>query len=448
MKNKNKTMKEQPQTEQPKKEKLAHEIELEQRPEPQKGEALDLWIKRIGGPNAETVESLNDYKMPDKKKDVPLLIDRNGNVKVNTENIERYFQKELFDKWITEKNPNIEFSQQAGEYNIKKELVRNPENYFQIIGAEFKNGKKIVAEKGFGESIEKWAKELKGEKAEEKPEEKKEKPEKKARKKRAEKPAAAEAKAGKKAEEAKKPEIKKEPTLDERIEAKRKELEEVEQKYNIYYSPALKDLLGLYYEKRLKDVRQELKDLEKGRASKEPGKEKTDAKDYLNHIKETDKLFTEMALTKGKIKRKELKSDEYKKVKAKWQEAFKKTLDMESGFDPRTIDKIIKIWEKERKKKKEGGPFRRAFEKVKKIAKALWDLVVKRIGKEIINEVKKETIKLDLKEVRARLAAMKMGVKQGVGQAVLEKEKARLEKRLKEMRGKKAKKNKAKKNKK
>lgn len=414
--------KEQPKIE-TKEKRPKHEIELGKRPEPQKGELYDKWIERIGGPDVKLLESLKEYKAPKSKEKTPLIINRNGNFVLNSENIGAYFDKEKIDAEIEKKNPNARFVKTKNQYQLKKELFKNPELYFHVIGEELKKKRRIVAEKGFGNSIEKWIKELKGEKAEEKPGEKPK--EEKAKK---------EPKKEKKLSEAKSAEGGP-PTLDEQIVAKQKELEKVERKHNIYYSPVVKDLLGLYYDKRLKDLKGELKELKRGKPKekakeeiKEPKTlpeevlERPSIKDYLNHIKETDKLFTDMALVRGKVKRKELKPEEYERAKAKWRDAFRKTLDMESGFDPKTIDKIIIIREKERKKKK------RPLALLKKIWKAFWNLITKKFGKETIEEVKRDALEQQLLAVKNRIR--EGGV---LGRATLEKEQKRLEKRLKKI---------------
>jgi len=219
-------------TEKPKiKEKrLKHEIELEQRPEPLDGEAFDVWLKRIGGPNVKLLESLKEYKMPKSKEKTPLMINRNGNFVLNSENVGIYFNKEKLDERLNKKDPNISYIKKNGEYRLKKELFTKPEGYFHVIGEELKQKQKIVADKKFGKSLEKWAKETGY--------------------------------------------GKKEPTPEEKIAKKEKELEDAQQKYNIYYSPVVKDMLGLYYEKQVKDLTKELKELRKGYKKEEKAEEK------------------------------------------------------------------------------------------------------------------------------------------------------------------------------
>jgi hypothetical protein len=221
-------MKEQPnmKTEKPKiKEKrLKYEAELEQRPEPLDEETLDAWIKRIGGPNVRLVESLKEYKAPKSKEKAPLIINRNGNFVLNSENVGTYFNKEKLDAELEKKNPSIRFIKKIGEYRLKKELFKKPELYFQVIGEELKEKRKIVADKKFGKSLDKWI-------------------------------VAAESK--------------KEPTLEEKIVQKEKELEDAKQKYNIYYSPVVQDMMGLYYKKQVEDLTHELKELKKRYKKKE-----------------------------------------------------------------------------------------------------------------------------------------------------------------------------------
>jgi len=85
-------------TEKPKiKEKrLKHEIELEQRPEPLDGEAFDVWLKRIGGPNVKLLESLKEYKMPKSKEKTPLMINRNGNLTSEVDMIKLVASRQIF----------------------------------------------------------------------------------------------------------------------------------------------------------------------------------------------------------------------------------------------------------------------------------------------------------------------------------------------------------------
>lgn len=265
--------------------------------------------------------------------------------------------------------------------------------------------------------------ETKEEKSEEAEEKKEEKPKKKEKVKR-EKP---------KAEEEKK-----EPTLDEQIAAKQKEIEEIERGYNIYYSPVVQDLLGLYYKDRLKDIKglkKELKGIEKEkkREPKEMPEEPEQlltAKEYLDHIIGTDKLFTEMALIRGKVKRKELKPEEYKKAKAKWQAAYSGTLAMNEMLSPRELEKIMKIREKEGKKKK--GP----LALLKKIWAGLRSLITKKIGKETMKEVDGDAVELEIEAIKKRLAEIPKEIKKGgvLGRSILEKEQKRLEKKLKKLR--------------
>ena len=199
--------------------RLKYEAELEQRPEPLDKETLDVWIKRIGGPNVKLVESLKEYKAPKSKEKAPLIINRNGNFVLNSENVGTYFNKEKLDAELEKKNPGIRFIKKIGEYRLKKELFKKPELYFQVIGEELKNKRKIVADKKFGKSLDKWIAEM---------------------------------------------ESKKEPTQEEKIAQKEKELEDAKQKYNIYYSSAVQDMMGLYYKKQVEDLSRKLKELKKG----------------------------------------------------------------------------------------------------------------------------------------------------------------------------------------
>ncbi len=270
-------MKEKPKTEK----RPEHEIELEQRPEPQEGEAFDVWLKRIGGPNAEIVENLETYLPPEEKAKIPLIINKKANLILNGENLGTYFDKEKIDAEIEKKNPNVRFVKTKNQYQLKKELFKNPELYFNVIGEELKNKQKIVADKGFGENVEKWIKELEKEIAaskggEPRPDKSgREKPEKKARKKKAEKksqPKAGPPRAEKEPESAKKePEkVKKEPTLDEQIAQKQKELEKAEEKMAIYRplgwfrkKPVVRDLGYYANEAQIKNLKKEIQELKR-----------------------------------------------------------------------------------------------------------------------------------------------------------------------------------------
>lgn len=245
-----------------KQEKPQHKIELKERPHPLEDESSDAWLKRIGGPNIEISKSLEKcsnckgFKLSKKhscepteaqQKKTPLVIDKNGNFILNDKNLEIYFDKKEIDELQENKNPNIKFIKKKGEYQIKKELFEDPEHYRQVIIEELKADGKMIADKRFDKSIVKWEEE-----------------------------------AGKESKEKSQPEAEKPQTLDEQIAQKKKELEEAQEGYNIYYSPVVKDLLGLYYQDRLKTLKKEMKGLKKGKR-REPTEDSKDAQ--LTQIK-------------------------------------------------------------------------------------------------------------------------------------------------------------------
>ena len=225
-------------TEKPKiKEKrLKHEIELEQRPEPLDGEAFDVWLKRIGGPNVKLLESLKEYKMPKSKEKTPLMINRNGNFVLNSENVGIYFNKEKLDERLIKKDPNISYIKKNGEYRLKKELFTKPEGYFHVIGEELKQKQKIVADKKFGKSLEKWAKETGY--------------------------------------------GKKEPTPEEKIAKKEKELEKAEEEQALYRpigwfhkKPVVRDLGYYANQNKIEEIKKEIEKLKTGKSTPADAKE-------------------------------------------------------------------------------------------------------------------------------------------------------------------------------
>lgn len=409
-----------------------HEIELEQGSEPQEGEALDKWIKRIGGPDVEVVKDLTKYSPPREKAKRPLMIDLEGTFKVNDKNIGEYFDKEKIEALLENKSPSIKFIKTRGEYQIKKELFPNPEFYCkEIIVEELKAGRKIVVDRRFRESVDQWKEKLEKEKEEEKKElvsgdevlwesqgevqwkepkkiieiqehkgqkfaffedsetgipvdqlRLKESKEEKKKPERGKEP------------EKKKPEAKKTPTLDEKIEAKKKEIEEIERGYNIYYSPVVQDLLGLYYRKRykkdLKGLREELKELEKEK-EKEPKdmpekvplekapetmpeevsqgfpkgmKKKEKVVYYLQHLEKTDDLFNEMTELRRAVEKGGADDSGYEAKKEEWGDAFQRTLVMTNELDESTLKKAVKTREKIRRENKERRKIEKRLQKI------------------------------------------------------------------------------------
>lgn len=260
-------------------------------------------------------------------------------------------------------------------------------------------------------------------------EEEKEEPEKKEKKEKPKKKTKPREKKPEEKKKKKEPEKEKPLTLDEKIAQKEKELEGIEQKYNIYYSPVVQDLLGLYYRAEFKRAKKELKGLKKtrkkmggeviveGAPEELPKEEKPTVKEYLEHIRSTDKLFTEMAKVRGAVKRGEKDPSEYEKIKERRKAAYRKTIEMEKGFSDKDLKKVIKTREKERKSKG-WGLFRKAWEE-------FWNLLTKKFGKETINGVTRDALKQQLKVVREQIKKSPV-----LGRAALEKEEKRLEKRL------------------
>ena len=414
-------VKEQLNVEQPKikekEKKPQHELELERESKLLKGESYDIWIKRIGGPNVTIVETLGKYAKPKKKENGPLIIDSDGAVILNDKNIVKYFGEE-WKKQVDDRNL---FNEKTKEYQIGKELWGNPDDYRGIIINLLKGNHKIVVDKRFAKSVEEWGKKLK---AKEKPKEKK--PEKEVK-------------------EEKKPEVKERPlTLDEKIEQKEKELEKVEQNYNIYYSPVVRDLLGLYYKSEFKSLKKEVKKLKKAREkvggevavkgvevessfAEATEDKKPIAKDYLKHIKYTNKLFIEMVKVRWAVKKGEADPSEYEEIKSEWRTAYKKTGEMYDDLSEEDQEKTIKKREKEMKRSKKGKSL------LKKKWKELWKLVIKKFGKETIDEVTRDAMEEEIEVIKERLKKIPQEIKKSgvLEQTKLEDEQKRLEKHLK-----------------
>ena len=389
---------EQPKIEEPEEEKPKHKVELEERPMPRKKEVYVQWIKRIGGPNVEVVSNLEKYSLPRKKIDRPMIIDFDGGIILNDQNISENCgkkNKEQIDKWIEQKTPHIIKEKEI--YELEKELFNSkPDIYFQFIGDALRGGHKIVADEKFGDNMNKWMEELKEKKLKEKPK-KKEKPEAK----------------------------EKTPTLDEKIEQKQKEIKEIELGYNIYYSPVVQDLLGLYYKEKykgLKGLKKELKELKKepeGLPEEIPKKLTT--KDYLKHIRKTDKLFTEMTRVRGAVKRGEINPSEYDIKKNEWRAAYQKTLEMNDELDEKDMEKIMKM-----------GTKKKGKDLLKKKWKSFWGLLEKRVGKGTIEKVVHDAIEEEIEIIKKRLEKLPQKIKESsvLDRANLEKEQKRLEKLL------------------
>ncbi len=393
-----------------KQERPQYKVELKERPEPLTGESLDAWLKRIGGPNikiSESLEKCSDCKglklskkhscepTEAQQENTPLVIDKSGNFILNDKNLGTYFDKDKIEDLWASQNPNIKFIKKRGEYQIKKELFKSPELYRKIIIEELGADRKMVADKRFNKSIMKWEKEIK-----EAPEEEK---------------------TGKESE------TEKPLTLDEKIAQKKKELEEAQMGYNIYYSPVVKDLLGLYYEDRLKTLKKEMKGLEKSRgkkteAAKEVQEQESEEpeiklKDYLKHIKNTDDLFTEMTKIRGAVKRGEAGDSDYEDAKGQWRKAYQKTLEMNDMLTEKDVNKLMRM---DRKRKNKKG------RSIKKKWKEFWNLITKKVGKKTVEETTKDAIEEQLKVAREKI--QRGGV---IGRSQLEKEERRLEKLLK-----------------
>lgn len=474
-----------------------HELELEHNPEPLRGEAFEDWLRRIGGPfvrvellkkcpkcGGTIFEQEKHACKPTSKQQeqMPLIIDKNATFIANKENVGNYFNEEMIEEGLQsdlkEWQENAQHIKERDEYQLKKELFETPAKYLKIITKELedKNGK-IVADRRFGNSVEKWIKESRQkpktekkepDKAEEKAEERREptvgdeviwesggeaqwkepkkitrmeeyKGQKFAFFKGSETGIPVDQLILEKPEEKLKQEAKKEKgqptaekklsTLDERIEQKQKELEEVEIDYNIYYSPRVESLFGLAYKFRRKNLKKELKGLrkeakkEKVNTEKAKPEKQADAKSYLEHIRKTDNLFTEMTKTRGKVKRGEVDKLEYENKKKQWRAAYNKTIEMEGELTYREVEKVIKKREKDRKKSK-------IMAEIKKKWKHLWDLIVDKFGKEIVNEVTEDAINEQLKVVNKKLKNISKKIKQAevIDRSKLEKKEKNLEK--------------------
>jgi len=354
---------------------------------------------------------------------MPLIIDKNATFVVNKENIANYFNKDMLDEKLEleERQSNVCFIKKRGEYQIKKELFKNPEVYKNIIKKELKRGNgKIVADERFGKSLEKWEKELKEKEAKEKP--KKKKPERKV-----EEPEGV-------PEEGliKEKPKKKIPSPDKQINQKRKEIEEIERKYNIYYSPVVQDLLGLYYKEKykgLKKVRKELKELEKEKEEPKGFPEeipkKATSRDYLRHIQATEKLHTEMIKIRWAVKKGKMKSEKYEEIKKKWSEAYHKTIEMEKWLSEEELKKIMMKRNRERAKIGRRKERNKISKMLKKRWNSFWKLIEKKFGKKIIREVNCDAVDVQLKLIK-RLK--RIGV---LSERDLAEEQKRLEKLLK-----------------
>lgn len=493
-------------------ERPEYKIELEHNPEPLKGEAFEDWLRRIGGPFVK-IESLkkcpkcggtifeekeHSCKPTDKQRaEMPLIIDKNATLIVNEENIENYFDKQKIEEGLKseleEWQNNARFIKKRDEYQLKKELFDTPAEYLNILTKELKgeNGK-IVADRKFGQSLEKWIKasqeklrtekkkpavgdevmwesqgtfqwkqpkkviaihEHKGQefaffknsttgipleqlklikeiksKDKDSMPDKQIKQEKKVQQKKKPKK---ESRKSKKSEAPKRSE--KTLTLDEQIEQKEKELEKVEIDYNVYYSPRVETLFGLASKFRRKNLKKELKQL-KEESKKEKTKPKAESekeigvKGYLKHIHETDNLFTEMTKARGKVKKGELTESEYEAKKDQWRNAYNKTIEMEAGFSEQEIEKIIDKREKERKKSK-------VTEEIKKKWKDLWNLISDKFGKNTVEEVTKDAIEEQLKVIDKKLNNVSEQIKQVeiIDRAKLEKKERGLEKEKKRL---------------
>ena len=396
---------------------------------PQDKESLRKYFERIGGEDIEFVEDLKEYSMPRVKAERPLAINSDGSWIVNDQNIGNYFSEEDIGKIENIKktdSPNIKFAKTTKEYQINKEAFENPQKYLEAITEIIKKEKgQLVIDWRAIDAVKEWNyEEAQESEKEEKPKKKSEKPKKKTKSK--EKPK-------KKSEKPKKKKKEKAPTLDELIEKKKKEIEEIEMGYNIYYSPVVKSLMSLYYKEEYKGLderRKELEDLEKGRPAAPPAnlpieKETVKAtetpsaeempeseeipksegmpeelpimpeklptiKDYLYSFKHIHNLFFEMAERKKVMKEKGLdpkirkaKEVAYRIKKKEYGEAYEKF-----GETYNMLDK------KERRK----AMFALFVTKVEKVGKGLWTTgeIYDLLGKK---EQKKTTFALFLAKV-------------------------------------------------
>ena len=278
--------------------------ELEKRPMPQEGEAHSDWLKRIGGNNVEIVENLEEYQKPKNKEDQPLLIDSEGNFILNNKNIVKlYSEKDIskLEKGIELRVPQIKKFAKEGEYKIEKELFnQDPELCLKALVDIVRNNHKIVADKRFGESLDKWIKELKGEKVEEKPAA--------THKGKQAGPPKSEGFGGEGKEKTPTPAEQAVQNLDEMLVQAQKELEKAEQEAALYRpvgwfhkKPAVKSLNYYANEKRIEDLKKEIKELKAGKPAPAEGKEKpkklSKVKEYL-----TQKAKKAVGGVKAKIK--------------------------------------------------------------------------------------------------------------------------------------------------
>lgn len=307
--------------------------ELEKRPMPQEGEAHSDWLKRIGGNNVEIVENLEEYQKPKNKEDQPLLIDSEGNFILNNKNIVKlYSEKDIskLEKGIELRVPQIKKFAKEGEYKIEKELFnQDPELCLKALVDIVRNNHKIVADKRFGESLDKWIKELKGEKVEEKPAA--------THKGKQAGPPKSEGFGGEGKEKTPTPAEQAVQNLDEMLVQAQKELEKAEQEAALYRpvgwfhkKPAVKSLNYYANEKRIEDLKKEIKELKAGKPAPAEGKEKpkklSKVKEYLTQkakkavggvkakIKEE---FFELKLEREALKESERKERELELIKTK-----------------------------------------------------------------------------------------------------------------------------------
>ena len=386
-----------------KEERPQHEIELEQEPSPKEGESLDVWLQRIGGPNVllvkdakETAEAFKSF--PRKKIDKPLFVNSDGTFILNDENIVKYFG-EKGKKQIDGRNL---FNEKTKEYQIGKELWGGPDDYRGIIIKLLKENHKLVADKRFGESVKKWVEESEKEKEEkeekipsafegefdaedfeEEEPETKEEPElspegetptdigaEKEVKKEQEKEVKEAAPERGEPRPEKSGREKKPLTLDEEIKQKEKELEKIEQGYNIYYSPVVQSLMGLHYKSEFKRLKKEVKKLKK--TSKKAGRDVPEAEETPAQAEIPTKVEKEPTTEEQfKATEKKLKSV-YGKIRTRNRKI------REGGVLGRAdLEKEVGILEKERNKLKE---IKKKIKERLKIQKRL---------KEIPKEIKK-----------------------------------------------------------
>ena len=367
-----------------KEERPQHEIELEQEPSPKEGESLDVWLQRIGGPNVllvkdakETAEAFKSF--PRKKIDKPLFVNSDGTFILNDENIVKYFG-EKGKKQIDGRNL---FNEKTKEYQIGKELWGGPDDYRGIIIKLLKENHKLVVDKAFGKEeapsafeeeidVEDFEEEAEKEEPELSPEGKTptdigaEKEVKKEQEKEVKEaaPERGEPRPEKSGRE------KKPLTLDEEIKQKEKELEKIEQGYNIYYSPVVQSLMGLHYKSEFKRLKKEVKKLKK--TSKKAGRDVPEAEETPAQAEIPTKVEKEPTTEEQfKATEKKLKSV-YGKIRTRNRKI------REGGVLGRAdLEKEVGILEKERNKLKE---IKKKIKERLKIQKRL---------KEIPKEIKK-----------------------------------------------------------